>query len=461
MRLSEEVLRQGQAIIASRLGLDFSEVRRQDLERGLARALRTAPTSEPEGFLAWLGLLPANDPEWRRLAAHLTVGETYFFRDRACFDALESQILPGLIASRRENGIRRLRLWSAACATGEEPYSLAILLDRLLPDRADWIVTILASDINGAALEAARRGLYREWAFRETPRAIRQRYFHERGEGVFELDAAIRRMVTFAPLNLAGDGYPTLVTNTTAVDLILCRNVLMYFTREAQRATAKRLTGALAPGGWLAVSPAEASADLLRPLVPVNLGASLYRDQPGGSVGLEPRAAAPVVLPAAGLEPMSFEVSVASAPLLSTPASRQEKAPRAPDRGYDLARGRALADRGQLEQARALCESALARDSLDPETPLLLAAICQEQGETAAAMEALRRALYLAPDSAAAHFLMGSLLFQQGEHRRARRAMKTVVGLLASVERDEVLAGSDGLTAGRLLDTAQGYLDSR
>lgn len=460
MRLPEEVLRQGRAIIERRLGLDFSEVRRQDFERGLARALRTARTSEPEEFLAWLGLLPANDPEWRRLAAHLTVGETYFFRDRACFEALERQILPDLIASRRAAGIRRLRLWSAACATGEEPYSLAILLDRLLPDRADWAVTILATDINGYALEAARRGVFREWSFRETPGAIRQRYFKGKGAEVFELDPEIRRMVSFAPLNLAGDGYPALVTNTAAVDVLLCRNVLMYFTREAQRATAERLRGALAPGGWLAVSAAEASADVFRPLEQVNLDAIFYRKAPGGSTAPPARPAAQAVSSGLRPEPLSLD-PLAVAPPAPPTAPRSAEARTAPDRAAQLARARELADHGELEPARTLCQALLAGDRLDPETHLLLAEICQEQGETAAAMETLRRALYLAPDSAPAHFLMGRLLFQQGERRRARRAMETVVGLLASVQRDEVLGGSDGLTAGRLLETAQGYLESR
>jgi hypothetical protein len=273
----------------------------------------------------------------------------------------------------------------------------------------------------------------------------------------FELDPETRRIVTFAPLNLAGDGYPALVTNTAAVDVLLCRNVLMYFTREAQRATAERLRGALAPGGWLAVSPAEASADLFRPLAQVNLGAILYRKEPGGPPIPAARPATQAVSPRPSPEPLSLDSLPVSPP--APPTAAEARA--APDRAAQLARARALADQGELEPARTLCQALLSGDRLDPEAPLLLAAICQEQGETAAAMEALRRALFLAPDSPPAHFLMGSLLFQQGERRRARRAMETVVGLLTSVERDEVLAGSDGLTAGRLLETAQGYLDSR
>ncbi|MBI4199222.1 MAG: chemotaxis protein CheR, partial [Chloroflexi bacterium] len=270
MRLSDEVCLQARTLIASRLGLDFPEARQADLQRGILRSVQGGSLSDPEAYLAWLATLPDESPEWRRLASHLTVGETYFFRDRACFEALEQRVLPSLIAARQSEGILRLRLWSAGCATGEEAYSLAILLDRLLPAWTDWALTILATDINGEALEVARRGRYREWSFRGTPQGIRERYFHLRGAETFELDPRIRRMVTFAPLNLAEDGYPDVMTNTTAMDLILCRNVLMYFAREAQRATVARLQRALVPGGWLAVSPAEASADLLGPLVPVN-----------------------------------------------------------------------------------------------------------------------------------------------------------------------------------------------
>ncbi|HEV8455604.1 MAG TPA: CheR family methyltransferase, partial [Gemmatimonadales bacterium] len=157
---------------------------------------------------------------------------------------------------------------------------LAILLDRLLPDRANWALTVLATDINPEALELAHRALYREWSFRDTPQWIRDRYFLQCAPEAFELAPAIREMVTFAPLNLAEGGYPTLVTNTGAMDMILCRNVLMYFTPEAQRATVERVHRALLRGGWLAVSPAEASAELLRPLTPVNLpGAILYRKE--------------------------------------------------------------------------------------------------------------------------------------------------------------------------------------
>ncbi len=477
-----EPCREAQALIAGRLGLDFPDGRQADLERGLARALRGSPFSVPEAYLAWLRTLPDEHAEWHRLAGQLTVAETYFFRDPACLEALEHHVLPSLIAARRAEGILRLRLWSAGCASGEEAYSLAILLDRLLPDGSHWALTILGTDINREALEAARRGRYREWSFRGAPSWIRDRYFHRRGAETFEVDPRIRRMVTFAPLNLADDGYPTVMTNTSAMDLIICRNVLMYFTREAQGATVGRLRRALAPGGWLVVSPPEASAELFRPLVPIHFpGAIFYRQEPFGGrwpevveegnlspptpMTSEPALRIPVVLgmgaQAAEAEPLGGEGRGSAAgsgeeeqrllPVPGAPAAEAQPL---------LGRARTLADRGSLEQARSLCEAALVQDRLDPEAHILLAAICQEVGDLGAALEALRRAIYLAPDSPSAHFLLGSLLLRNGAARRGRPHLQTVVRLLSSVPPGEAVAGGDGLTAGRLLETARAFLEA-
>jgi len=465
MKLSDEAYRQARALIASRLGLDFPETRRADLERGLMRVCGTSSLSPPETYLTWLASFPGESLEWMRLAGYLTVGETYFFRDRAVFEALEQQVLPPLIAARRAQGLLRLRLWSAGCATGEEPYSLAIVLHRLLPDREKWALTILGTDINPDALERARQGQYREWSLRETPSWIRDVYFRKQSPGTVELDARIRHMVSLAPLNLAADGYPAVLTNTSGMDLILCRNVLMYFTCQAQEATVARLQRALLPGGWLVLSPAEASVELCRGLVAVNFPAYIMHrnglaretaEMTSGSLQQIPLSpwpdAAPQNTPAetVGASP------TAAAPLVARLA---EPAEFPSENGTSLQRARALADRGQLDEAGRVCEAALARDRLDPEAHLLLATICQEQGKISAALEALRRAIYLAPDSASAHFLLGALLIQQGEHDRGRRSMETVMRLLSSVPRHEAVTGGDGWTAGRLLETAKAYLD--
>lgn len=455
MKVSEEVGGQFRELVALRLGLAFPEARQTDLERGLLRACRSSQFSTPEPYVAWLATLSDQSPEWKRLASHLTVGETYFFRDPALFEALEKQILPSLISARRAQGMLQLRLWSAGCATGEEPYSLAIILDRLLPDRSRWALTILATDINLEALHVAQQGIYRQWSFRNTPEWVRTRYFHHRDAETVEVAPGIRQMVVFAPLNLNDGSYPSVVTNTVAMDLIFCRNVLMYFTPQAQRATVARLRETLVTGGWLVVSPAEASAELLRPLVPVQCSGTIlyHKEHPGSPLAFAAERSA-VTSSMAGREAKPVK---AQPHLAALPAEDLEKA--RPNAASLLQRARDLADQGQLDDARRLCELALAGDQLDPEAHLLLAAICQERGEVGTAVEALRRAIYLDPDSAPAHFLLGSLLLRQGEQRRGQRSMETAVGLLSSRPRDEVVPGTDGLRAGPLLEMARAYLE--
>ena len=165
------------------------------------------------------------------LANHLTVGETYFFRDKELFKTLEKPVLSKLIQSRHRSG-RHLRVWSAGCSTGEEPYSVAILLSKMIPDLRDWNITILATDISPLALQKAAGAVYGHWSFRDVQPEIQNGFFNQREDGHFELLPRIREMVTFSYLNLVEDTYPSLFNNTNAMDIIFCRNVLMYFVPE-------------------------------------------------------------------------------------------------------------------------------------------------------------------------------------------------------------------------------------
>lgn len=444
-------------LVERRLGLRLPAERWSDLEVALSEVARPCPGRSSDGdWLAWLGALPDESVEWRQLAARLTISETYFFRDRAAFDALEGHVLPGLVAARRLEGNLRLRVWSSACATGEEAYSLAILLDRLIPDRSDWTLTVLATDLNPGSLARAAKGIYGEWSLREVPEGIREGYFHRLAKGAFEVKASVREMVTFAPLNLAGGTYPSAVTNTTAMDVVLCRNVLMYFADDVQREAVARLQRALVAGGWLLLAAAEASAELLRPMTPVNFpGAILYRnDRTPSPACWSPPPREPGW--AGGVSPM---VSVPASAVPSTAAPQRPFAAVNTDtRRSLLEQASELADRGHLEQATRLCDTALARDRLDPEAYLLRAAIAQEMADVKAALEALRCALYLQPRHPAAHVLLGALLLRAGGRVRGRRALETAIRLLDELPSDEVAAGSGGLTVGRLGEVARAYL---
>jgi chemotaxis protein methyltransferase CheR len=246
-------------------------------------------------------------------------------------------------------------------------------------------------------------------------------------------------------LNLADHDYLDGITNPGTMDVILCRNVLMYFTPDAQRATVSRLHRALVSGGWLVVSPAEASAELLRPLVGHNFsGAILHRKEEQPAISQQ----------AAAVDEIQFAAT--------SPASETVVGSPCPVTGETLLdRARTLADTGKLDEARHLCQAAIAANPLNGEAHLLLAIIYQEQGEIDRALESLRRALYLITDSAPAHFLCGSILIRQGKRSRGLRHMQTVVNLLSRVLPEQPVAGSDGLTAGGLLKMAEMFLTAK
>ncbi len=460
MRWTAERCRDALGLIARRVGAAVPDIRWPDVQAALERRLADREGFSVDEYLERLSTLPDDDPEWQALLPSIRVGETYFFRDPACFEALEQHVLAPLIAERRERGLLFLRIWSAGCATGEEPYSIAILLDRLLPDRSRWSLTLRATDIHRDTLEAARRGIYRAWALRATQPVLRDRYFEACGRDSHALRQEIRAMVTFAVHNLAAEAGQELESALAGWDLIVCRNVLMYFATEARRAAVEHLGRALRPGGWLVVAPAEGSAALMGPLSAVPLpGTVVYRKETAAlSVGASGRLALPlleefpeavggaVVIPS--LRPQGEDRPVGA----EFPRSLGTSGAEARD---DLVRARSLADRGALGEARQICEAALARDRCDLDAHLLLAAIADARGDEAGALEALRRAAYLDPDSALAHFLLGSLLLRRGQVGRARQSLETVVRVLASAAPGAPVQGAGDATAAEILERAR------
>jgi chemotaxis protein methyltransferase CheR len=418
MKFSAERLQEAKRLVASRLGLNFLSDREPELVRAISDGARS--NRSLEAYLARLAQEAAESPEWKRLTSLLTVGETSFFRDPACMEALEATVLPGLVTSRRAQGNHSLRLWSAGCATGEEAYSLAILLERLLPDRQEWDVTILATDINPKALEKARSGMYGEWSLRNLPPNEKAHYFERHTQRVFKLDGALRGRVAFETENLACGA------SRAPMDLILCRNVLMYLTPDAMRAAVARLLGALAEDGWLLVAAAEASAERFRPLVAVNLPGAIFFKK--ADAAPRPARRAPTQRPRGvrgRAERLPAKASVRS--VIRKPPEAQP--PETPTAEALLARARAAADRGSLDEALGLCQLALGREPLLAEPHRLLGAIHQERGDTDAALIALRRAVYLDQDSAEAHLALGHLLLKRCERRRGQKHIETAARL--------------------------------
>src|SRR3989304_6642664 len=194
--ISKELLSQLSELITPLMGLYFPETRWSDLERGIVPAARELGFADIEAFIKWLRSTSLTKNHVEILANHLTVGETYFLRVKERSQDIENPIIPELLRSRRESE-KRLRIWSAGCSTGEEPYSIAILLSRIIPDLKDWNVTITATDINLRSLKKASEGLYSEWSFRNVPSWIKESYFKRTGNGHYEIIPTIKKMVTF------------------------------------------------------------------------------------------------------------------------------------------------------------------------------------------------------------------------------------------------------------------------
>ena len=462
--LPETLLSRLSDFLAAHMGLSFPKERWNDLAGGIAAAARTFHFADTEACIRWLLSGTATRNQIEVLAGHLTVGETYFFREKAGLEALEQHILPELLAARADS-TRALRIWSAGCCTGEEAYSIAMVLDRAIPDAQAWNVAMLATDINPDFLRKAVQGVYGEWSFRDAPVWIRGRHFKNRRDGRFELHPRLRKKVTFSYLNLAEDVYPSPANGTNAMDVIFCRNVLMYFTPERAKAAAANFYRALVHGGWLIVGAAETSGALFSQFSAIEFpGAVLYRK--GGGADHPSAAAVEHWAPPRAAEP---PVTLAQAP--AVPRGRatshaaetvpQNKMAPQPGDGDALSRkARMHANRGHLAEAALWCEKAIAADKMNPAHHYLLAAVQQEQGWADAAAESLKRALYLDPDYGLAYFALGNLRLVQARHREARRHFTTALELLAKHAHDEVVAGSDGVTAGRLAEIVASALAS-
>lgn len=247
MTTSPFIIKQAIQLIETRLGLSGVTLARI----GLADLLQQLSFDDIPPYLQKLENSAESSPDWQRLIHALTIGETYFLRDKEHFRILRETILPRLILERRQQEDLRLTIWSVGCSTGEEAYSVATTLYETIPDWQNWQIKLFATDINQRSIDIAKKGLYREWSFRHTPSHFKQRYFTPI-EDAWQLNDTIRKMVTFIQMNA--------LTNspTTTADIILARHMLMYLSKDYAKKIEQRLYQTLNVGGWLIMGQAEA-----------------------------------------------------------------------------------------------------------------------------------------------------------------------------------------------------------
>jgi chemotaxis protein methyltransferase CheR len=249
-------------LIATHMGLQIRPQDRSALSQKLLTRMKAVKIALPEKYYQMLAASSReSQSEWRELALLLTTNESYFMRDKGQFSLLEKVIFPELIAQKRKlhetSGIKpTLRIWSAGCSTGEEPYSLAIILKQLIPDWEKWEILVLGTDINQEVIEKAQRGIYSMWSFRLVDPELQRRYF-EKGKIEWKIDRNLRKLVTFSCVNLVTDNYPNDATDINNMDLIVCRNVFVYFEHQYISQVLKKFAKTLRPGGYLMTGHAE------------------------------------------------------------------------------------------------------------------------------------------------------------------------------------------------------------
>ena len=476
--------------LTAKIGLHFSNRNRNELHQKMAAAMKDFDFEDVGEFIEWLFSSLPTQKQIEILASHLTVGETYFFREKNVFEILEQRIIPELINTRRGNE-RRLRFWSAGCCTGEEPYSIAILLHKMLHDLKAWNVSILATDINPRFLRKASEWIYGKWSFRDCPQWVQEGYFQRLKKDQFELLPEIKNMVTFAYLNLVEDSYPALSNQTNAMDVIFCRNVLMYFAEEPAKKVVHNLSRSLVDKGWLVISPTESVYIPSPPFAAVRFpDAVLYKkDSKPGRTEEIPHVFTPLLYKEAAA-PARPRVDTApkrdTAPVHETKTvkrSEAEEVEKAPppyvkaqalyeqgrygeaarellelvSHNQDMVKvmsllARAYANQGELIEALRLCERAIESYKLSPGLYYLQSTILQEQGATEEAVMSLKRALYLDPNFVLAHFAMGVLNSRRGKLKETEKHFRNVLILLKDCRQEDLLPESEGITAGRLGD---------
>lgn len=462
----------------------------------LHRRFRASATPDCASYAALLSDGAAGEAEWARLEAEITVGETFFFRYAEQFEALRGTILPALIAARASE--RTLRIWSAGCSTGAEPYSLAILVREILGDALpDWRITILGTDISAEALATARAAEYGRWALRTMPPEDRLRYFTHlppapgiRREGGYALRPEFRALVRFERGNLltVAEPVPPGGTADGGFDLILCRNVLIYFDTGTVAAVVRGLSRRLRGDGWLLLGHAEPSPAFANFLDAVSLpGTVAYRrladaqphrpdpspataawapgqapsDREGGASGAVgdgtsaavpalPRPAGPVDTAAPDTAAPDATAPGVSAPDPIAPDAPPEAGRASEDEAGGLDRIRALADAGETAAAWRALRVALDRDPTDSVLRFYEGLLARTLGRDAEAERALRAALYLDRGFVMAHYHLGLLLIALGRPSEAARALDNAVALSQALAADGPVPESDGASAAEI-----------
>lgn len=487
------------SMVREKYGLDFAPDRWNDLKRAVDSFHDDSDKfSSSDDCLNYILSPQAVRKDLELFINRLTIGETYFFRDPQALNALEHEVL------REKNGQGSglngaIRMWSMACATGEEPYTLAMICSR-----SNICSEIYGTDIDSKALAKAHEGNYRKWSFRSDSLAFRDMFFSEVGTNSFLIDHSVKRMVKLSRFNLIGDIVPA---SLMEMDVVFCRNVLMYFSADGVKIVLDKIWDSLNPGGWLIVTPSESALiTTYGKFEPVNFGQVLFFRKNVNFIPEKPFYS----FAAKGLDLLNEEQPVycnedkadiadsfnlivqEEVPQSFEPENELETVddssiticePDSLERGWrlyengdnvgaliqfkrvldtDISRSdkakilfavaQINADSGLTEEAAIWCERAIDLDRVAPQAHFLLGQIKVQQGDLKRAITEVRNAVFLDSGFIMAHVVLGNIYTELNDKGAAERHFRISLQELGRMEYSEVVPFSDETTAGRLIE---------
>ncbi|ELS02738.1 methylase of chemotaxis methyl-accepting protein [Xenococcus sp. PCC 7305] len=477
-------------------------------------ASRAASTGEDYDYALNL----KSETEWKILMSMITNGESFFFRDDGQFKLLQERLLPQLIEQKRKANDLSLKIWSAGCSTGEEPYSIAILLRELISDLDSWQILILGTDINQQSLSQARQGIYKNWSFRRITPDLKTKYFQTlpKSQG-WQLKPQIRQRVTFKFYNLTQDDFCGNAIIPFDLDLVLCRNVFIYFEPEAIQQAVNKIYSSLKIDGFFISGHAELQEIDLSKFITLSCAESVYYQRHDNSQGQSiNQQSVTLTLPTKssefmlndlsnpiekidfGLQPISKnpvlpQVKKITLPQkndlegknivkteLSTPTESSKitleaiktsfstgqykesiqlaqeliaQQPQCEQAAYLLAQ--AYANQGELELATEYCQRALTINEISLPVLYLLAQIAEEQNRIDQAKDLLRKIIYLEPDSIPAYLELGSLYSREGNLTKAKKTYDVAYELLKKLSWDTEIEYQGTVTVSKLMNYIQ------
>ena len=506
--MNNALLRLFRQIISEKSGLYIREQDNKKLIDTISSRIKILRLSSENEYYQLLNS-DKNKPECQEFVSSITTGETYFFRDKGQFSLLKNYLLPELIEKQMKD--KTLKIWSAGCSTGEEAYSITILLNELIKNPpespffkgghteipplvngdiqkspplvkggegglAGWDILILGTDINEAAIKKARLGFYRDWSFRMVSEDVKKQWFRKVKDG-WKIDKGIIEMVNFEHIDLINDDYPDYKSMLHDMDLILCRNVFIYFIPDVVSRVILKLNETLNDGGYLmtghAELPQQAIANLRPKVFPESVVYKKSSELGVRSEELKSRSQRVEV------RSQKLEAKIPQIPFIPvtqrenrTPQSIMSEAKELYNKGnytltiekleyilltnpeyFDAHRliGQTYANIGEYEKAESHLKKAIEIDKFNAEPYYLLAQISRENGRLEDEEEMLKKVIYLNPSHIPAYLEMGVIYEGKGDREMAFKMRNSALNLLKKLPSDERIEPYTELTIEELI----------